>query len=123
MKSKGIVLLCVVTTLSACASTRNGGNVIIDTQGVDMQAYQNDLVQCQAYAEEVSVGQQAAEGAAVGAVVTGAIGAVVGGQRTAERGAAAGGISGGARGTMSALEERQRVVKTCLRGRGYRVLN
>lgn len=123
MKSKGIVLLCVVTALSACASTRNGGNVIIDTQGVDMQAYQNDLVQCQAYAEEVSVGQQAAEGAAVGAVVTGAIGAVVGGQRTAERGAAAGGISGGARGTMSALEERQRVVKTCLRGRGYRVLN
>lgn len=123
MKNKGLVLLFVAGALSACASTPRGGNVIIDTQGVNMQAYQNDLAQCEAYADEVSVGQQAAQGAAVGAVVTGAIGAVVGGQRVAERGAAAGGISGGARGTMSALRERGQVVKTCLRGRGYRVLN
>lgn len=123
MRTKELVLLLAIGALSACASTPRGGNVIIDTQGVNMQAYQTDLNECRAYADEVSVAQQAAQGAAVGAVVTGAIGAVVGGQRVAERGAAAGGISGGARGTMSGLQEREQVVKTCLRGRGYKVLN
>ncbi len=123
MKLTGMLLVACSLALVGCASARQGGNVIIDTEGVDMQAYRSDLAQCQAYAEQVSIVEQAAQGAAVGAVVTGAIGAVVGGQRVAERGAAAGGISGGARGTVSALQEREQVVKTCLRGRGYRVLN
>lgn len=124
MKYNGLILLSIVVLLSACASNRQvGGNVIIDTQGVNLEAYRADLAACQSYAEQVSIGEEAAQGAAVGAVVSGAIGAIFAGREGLEKGGAAGGVSGGARGTISAVQEREQVVKTCLRGRGYRVLN
>jgi hypothetical protein len=34
-----------------------------------------------------------------------------------------GAVTGGLRGTQAGLRESERVVKQCLRGRGYRVLN
>lgn len=53
----------------------------------------------------------------------GALGAIAGNSGTAERAAGVGGVIGGAKGAGSGLRERDRVVKNCLRGRGYRVLN
>lgn len=52
-----------------------------------------------------------------------ALGAIAGNSGTAERAAGVGGVIGGAKGAGSGLRERDRVVKNCLRGRGYRVLN
>ena len=49
--------------------------------------------------------------------------AIAGNSDTAERAAGVGGVIGGAKGAGSGLRERDRVVKNCLRGRGYRVLN
>jgi outer membrane lipoprotein SlyB len=97
--------------------------IIIDQQGVDMTRYQSDLEQCQVYSEQVKTGEKAVRGAASGAVVGGLIGAAVGDSRNAQEGAGVGAISGGAKGASQGAQSEVQVVKNCLRGRGYRVLN
>lgn len=117
---KSIVVVFVLALgLSACASNR----VIVDTKGVDTTRYNDDLRECQEYAGMVPVGEEVAKGATRGGLVWGAIGAIFGKSRGAARGAGAGAVAGGARGAAKAEREQQQVVKTCLRGRGYKVLN
>ncbi len=82
-----------------------------------------DLAECRVYSSEVASGEKAVKGAASGAVVGGAVGAVIGGSSDAARGAGVGAITGGARGISQGERDKLRVVKNCLRGRGYRVLN
>jgi outer membrane lipoprotein SlyB len=48
---------------------------------------------------------------------------VLGNSDTAKRSAGAGGVLGGAEGNQRARYEQDRIVKRCLKGRGYRVLN
>lgn len=112
----------VVLALAGCASEAGRG-VIIDRQGVDMAQYERDLAECTQYAEEVRAAEKVAANAAGGAVVGGAVGAVSRGSSGAKDGAAVGAIVGGAQGTRGAWREQQQVVRNCLEGRGYRVLN
>ena len=67
--------------------------------------------------------QKAAGGVVAGAVVGGVLGAIVGNSSTAARGAGVGAMTGGVGGAGSTHQERQLVVKNCLRNRGYKVLN
>jgi outer membrane lipoprotein SlyB len=94
------ILLVLLTTLllASCSSVEDlaGNNPIIDTQGVNLARYESDLLQCQSYADEVAI---------------------------AKKGAGIGAVGGSARGVGDGLRERERVVKRCLIGRGYRVLN
>jgi hypothetical protein len=105
--------------VSACTTT---GEIIIDEKGVNMSNYEQDLEDCQSYSEQVATGEKAVRGSASGAVVGGAVGAVSNRHDTAE-GAAIGAITGGASGINQGEREKVSVVKNCLRGRGYRVLN
>lgn len=118
------VLFCA-SMLASCASVEDltGNNPIIDTQGVNLARYDADLAQCEAYADEVAIAQKAAAGAVSGAVVGGVFGAIVGNSDTAQRGAGVGAVGGGAKGVGEGIRERERVIKRCLIGRGYRVLN
>ena len=103
---------------SGCA---NRNKVIIDPNGVDMGMYQQDLRECKQLAEQV---ESKAGGQAVGsALVGGAIGAIIGNSDTAEKGAGVGFVSGLAKGAEATEQERLRVIKNCLRNRGYSVLN
>lgn len=115
----------LLTLVTACASVEDltGNNPIVDTQGVNMTAYNSDLSACQAFADEVEIAQKAASGAVTGAVVGGVFGAVLGNSDTAQRGAGVGAVGGGARGIGEGIREREHVIKRCLIGRGYRVLN
>ena len=111
--------------LTGCASNRPFvDEPIIDRKGVDMSRYYADKTECEAYANEVRTGQKVARGAVGGAVVGGAIGAIIDREpNSAERGAGVGAVTGGVRGAQEGARETERVVKQCLRGRGYRVLN
>lgn len=116
MKSAVPVTLLALL-MAGCASSRGP---IIDTQGVDMTRYQEDLAECETYAAEVNPAEGTARGAVAGGAVgamTGAIGGDVG------RGAGIGAVLGGAKSAQMGVRERDEVVKRCLRGRGYRVLN
>lgn len=110
--------------LGGCAGHRGAAErVIVDTRGVDPHAYHHDVEECEDYAAQVRVGRRAAGGVLAGAVIGGAVGAIAGDHHTAERAAGVGGVVGGAKGVGSGVRERDRVIKNCLRGRGYRVLN
>jgi len=119
--NKLLMLLLVPGMVLGCRATDD--RPIVDMQGVSTAQYNADLVDCQAYADEVEAGRQVARGAVGGAVVGGVVGAVVGNSDTAQRTAGAGAVLGGSRGAQSAMSERERVIRNCLRGRGYRVLN
>lgn len=111
----GLLLTCV-----ACTTT---DEIIIDKKGVNMARYEQDLAECRAYGTEVKTGEKAAKGAVSGAVVGGLVGAAVGNSRDVQRGAGAGAVTGGAKGVAQGERQEQQVVKRCLSGRGYRVLN
>ena len=89
----------------------------------DEAQYQQDLTDCRAVADEVSTGRDAAEGAAGGAVIGGILGAIFGNSGTAGRMAGGGAVIGAAGKAGDAEQEKSQVVKNCMRGRGYRVLN
>lgn len=125
MQAIALTLTAAVFLLTACTSPskQHNGGIIIDRKGVDMVAYQADLEECKAYSDEVSSGDKAARGSASGAVIGGVLGAVVGNSRTAERGAGAGAVTGGVKGYSEGEREKHRIIRNCLAGRGYRVLN
>lgn len=115
-KRQGLTL-CAALVISACAAHPDP---IIDEQGVNMAQYQRDLADCKHYADNISVTKGAAKGAAVGAVVGAAAGAIGG---NAGQGAGYGGLSGGTRSGIQNKNTKEQVVKRCISGRGYRVLN
>lgn len=115
------VLAFIMATSLGCATTRDRSGVVIDPAGVDMNLYQQDLAACRQIAEQVE--QRAAGGVVGGAVVGGVLGAILGDSSTAQRGAGAGAVTGGLGGAGSTQQERQVVIKNCLRNKGYKVLN
>jgi len=116
----------LVFLTASCATTGDGlpsTRVITDTQGVDIQKYNQDLYDCRQYAAQVNVGGDALAGLIAGAIVGAAVGAAIGNSDTAERGAGLGAVSGVTEGASEALSEQDVVIKKCLLGRGYKVLN
>ncbi len=109
----------LVVLVSACTSDR----VIVDERYIDPELYEQDLAECRSYASQVPIGEEMAKGAAVGAAVGGLLGAVSGEHDGAGRGAGAGAVVGGTEKMLSASEEKALVVKRCMQGRGYDVLN
>ena len=109
-----IALLGIALTVGCAGSSKP----VIDPAGVDMEQYNTDLAECEQISEQVD--QKAGAGAAGGAVVGGLIGAITG---STVRGAGVGAVAVGARGVGSTNKEQSRVVKNCLRNRGYQILN
>lgn len=103
--------------LAGCAANPDP---IVDMRGVDPVLYEQDLADCRTYTREIQTEVGVAKGAAGGAAVGGAIGAIGG---ETGRGAGIGAVAGSAKSAQLNEREKQRVVKNCMRGRGYRVLN
>ena len=119
--SKKFFIIVLLVLFVGCAVTDD--RPIVDMQGVSVAQYNADLSDCRIYADDVEAGRQVARGTVGGAVVGGVLGAVVGNSDTAQRAAGGGAVLGAARSTGDVIRERERVVRNCLRGRGYRVLN
>ncbi len=124
-KVQKLTLVMGVTLFAGCATSDPFVDApIIDRKGVDMAQYAADKAECERYATEVNRGEKIARGAIGGAVVGGAVGAIVNRRSdSAERGAGVGAVTGAVGGAREGSQEAERVVKQCLRGRGYRVLN
>jgi len=119
MKTIFIIVVSLIG-LSSCGSLQD--RPIVDLKGVNLAQYNADLAECEVYAQDVSVMNKTAEGAVAGAVIGGVLGAATGGTSRAKRGAGAGATIGGARGAIGAINDKERIVRNCLRGRGYKVL-
>ena len=98
---------------------------IIDKQGIDEVKYQQDLTECQNLSTEAQgAAKDGAKKAAGGAAIGALIGLVGGGNGTnIAQAAGVGGVIGGASGLYSGNAEKETIIKRCLAGRGYKVLN
>lgn len=120
-----VLALAAATLVVGCAETYRP---IVDTKGADMSSYEQDLSECRGYASQVSPAKSALGGAVLGGAAGGALGAV-GGAFTgrpgfnAARGAALGGTGGLLAGGYKGAQDQTHVVRNCMRGRGYRVLD
>jgi len=112
-------IVCGTLLVGGCAADPN--KPVIDPEGVDMVQFEEDRAKCEEVAQQVE--QKAGSEAVTGAVVLGLIGAIFGDSDTVKKSAAAGFVGGGAEGLGKTELERARVVKNCLRARGYQVLN
>lgn len=117
--------LCSLVLIAAVGCAGADVRPLVDMKGVNAAAYERDLQECQAYAKDQSgMGETAAKGAGAGAVVGGLLGLVTGGNKTGiVQAAGAGAVIGGAGGAFTGNQAQEAVVKRCLSGRGYKVLN
>ncbi len=120
----------VTMAAAALAGCAQSYQPVVDTRGQDTSRYQQDLYECRQYAQQVSPVEDAAVGGLGGAAAGAALGAITGalvGGVSAGEGAAFGAATGGAvglgAGAYSGVNEQQRIIDNCLRGRGYNVLN
>lgn len=118
-----IYITSAVIFLTGCA----GANVrpLVDMQNKTSQQYENDLQQCQSYAVQQSgAAANGAAAAAAGLVIGALLGLVAGGNMTdILQVGGIGAVAGGAGGLYEGNSAQENVVKQCLRGRGYNVLN
>ena len=114
-------LTCISVAILLCGCAGANYRPIVDTQGVDLQRFEFDLGQCQQYALQTGDSTNTAiVGAATGAVIGSVLAGVVGGDRStaARMGAVEGGVIGGVSGETS----QRNIIRRCMVGRGYRVL-
>ena len=116
-------LISSIFLLSACTGFFDPSGAIVDLKGVDMEQYEADLADCQSYADEVPIAKHVGTAAAAGAVVGAAAGVISGNSTSAARGAGYGGVYGGTVSGASAVGEKRQVLRECMKGRGYRLLN
>ncbi len=128
MMKKATIILAAAG-LAACASTPGTQyRPILDTKGgVDTARFEQDLAECQTYAGQVGVAEEAAGGAGVGALVGAATGAAIGAILGdpgigAAIGATEGGVEGLVEGAGDGVDRRKTVINNCLKHRGYPVL-
>ena len=122
---KLVAALLFATMITGCANTGANYRPLVDLQGRSEAQYQTDMRQCQEYASKV---MGAGESAAVGAVAGAAIGAVIaglfgGGRQSRNDSSMYGALVGAGSGGVSAEEEQRTIIRRCLAGRGYNVLN
>jgi hypothetical protein len=119
-----------LAVLTGCAATGAPGTgtgadytPIIDTAGVNMSQYGNDLTACRQLARTVDVNTAMNSGAIAGMLAGAAVSAILGGgrQNTIEA-ASLGGLSGMSRQGDRAVTKAQSIIINCMVGRGYRAL-
>ena len=88
------------------------------------ERYDADLAECRELAKQgANPGGSAAGGALIGAGVGAAFAAATGNRDAAGRAAGGGAVLGGAKGAGTGADEQRTIVRNCMNGRGYRVLN
>ena len=127
---KHLAYLLSFCLVSGCIANQSGsifntgsGKPIVDTKGVNMSQYELDLEECSTFAEDISTGKSIAKGAVTGAAVGAVIEAITEDVRSRRDAIEVGAVSGGAQSGIRAVREKEQIVRRCLRGRGYKVLN
>ncbi|NDG19786.1 MAG: glycine zipper family protein [Betaproteobacteria bacterium] len=96
---------------------------IVDTRGVDFNKFEADLRDCQQFAHQTaSAAESAAAGAVAGALLGAALGAAAGSRYSRNRTAAVGAVSGAAGAAAQGETDQRNIIRRCLSGRGYSVL-
>ena len=128
MPTSNKLALAVCALLTGCATTQYGSMVDPYAPGYDHARYLQDKAQCIEIANQRPASDAAGNGALGGLVIGTLFGAIVGSSygetgSGAAYGAALGTASGAASGAANGAQVYAHIVRECLRGRGYRVLD
>jgi outer membrane lipoprotein SlyB len=122
--SKKIIVLSSVSILIGCAAPQ-GANYrpIVDNQDVDFNRYEKDLRDCQSYATQTaSAGESAAGGALAGALLGGVLAAAAGKNYSRTNSARVGAVTGAVGAGVEGETNQRNIIRRCLSGRGYKIL-
>jgi outer membrane lipoprotein SlyB len=120
-----IIATVLALAMAGCATHNTGANYrpVIDRKGADLAQLDVDLAECQRYATEVaSAAEQAAAGAVAGALLGAVLAAAAGNSYSRNQHAALGGVTGAAAGAASGEKDQRNIIRRCMSGRGYNVL-
>lgn len=127
---KHFLILLSISYISGCIATKSGSifdvagsKPIVDTKGIDISQYELDLEECETFADEISPTKSIVKGTATGAAIGTVIEAVTNGSKRTKDATGLGAIAGGGKSGIRAVQEKEQVVKRCVRNRGYQVLN
>jgi outer membrane lipoprotein SlyB len=125
MQKITLTAVAIALALAGCATHNTGANYrpVIDKKGIDQTQLDTDLQECQRYATEVAnAAEQAATGAVAGALFGAVLAAAAGGGYSRSQHAAVGGVTGAAAGAVSGERDQRNIIRRCMSGRGYNVL-
>jgi outer membrane lipoprotein SlyB len=116
--TRKLAILAPALLLGACAY-----NPIIDPKtSAHPENFQADLAECRQIAEQAPRGAALA-GAGIGGAIGAGVAVASGHPGAAGQAAGGGAVIGGARGAGATHREKRMIVRNCLKGRGYAVLN
>ena len=96
---------------------------IIDTRGVDESVFKKDYSDCSDFAKNIDLTERTLKQGAVAGATGAAVGAIIGGEEAAKKIGGSAAVLNAVEANLDGRNEQAKIIKNCLRGRGYKVLN
>ena len=96
---------------------------IIDTRGVDESVFKKDYSECSDFAKNIDLTEKTLKQGAVAGATGAAVGAIIGGEEAAKKIGGSAAVLNAVEANLDGRNEQAKIIKNCLRGRGYKVLN
>ena len=96
---------------------------IIDTRGVDESVFKKDYSECSEFAKNIDLTERTLKQGAVAGATGAAVGAIIGGEEAAKKIGGSAAVLNAVEANLDGRNEQAKIIKNCLRGRGYKVLN
>ena len=115
--------LCFVIGCAQTDLSDRNDIAIIDTRGVDESVFKKDYSECSEFAKNIDLTERTLKQGAVAGATGAAVGAIIGGEETAKKIGGSAAVLNAVEANLDGRNEQAKIIKNCLRGRGYKVLN
>lgn len=117
------VNLCFVVGCAQTDLSDRNDIAIIDTRGVDESVFKKDYSECSDFAKNIDLTERTLKQGAVAGATGAAVGAIIGGEEAAKKIGGSAAVLNAVEANLDGRNEQAKIIKNCLRGRGYKVLN
>ena len=115
--------LCFVIGCAQTDLSDRNDIAIIDTRGVDESVFKKDYSECSDFAKNIDLTDRTLRQGAVAGATGAAVGAIIGGEEAAKKIGGSAAVLNAVEANLDGRSEQAKIIKNCLRGRGYKVLN
>ena len=115
--------LCFVIGCAQTDLSDRNDIAIIDTRGVDESVFKKDYSECSDFAKNIDLTERTLKQGAVAGATGAAVGAIIGGEEAAKKIGGSAAVLNAVEANLDGRNEQAMIIKNCLRGRGYKVLN
>ena len=117
------VSLCFIVGCAQTDLSDRNDIAIIDTRGVDESVFKKDYSECSDFAKNIDLTERTLKQGAVAGATGAAVGAIIGGEEAAKKIGGSAAVLNAVEANLDGRNEQAKIIKNCLRGRGYKVLN